>query len=255
MPVSFQAVRLTVAHLYPDQLNIYADRGNVAVFERRAAWRNVELTVVPISRDEPLPPRPDLIYIGGGQDREQGLIAPDLARRESDLRACVDRGAALLAVCGGYQLLGRFYRDRAGRELPGVGLFPHSTAAGDSRMIGDVLLESDLEPGELRPIAGFENHAGRTTLDPGARSLGRVVHGFGNNGTDGLEGCRIGNAIGTYLHGPLLPRNPWLADWLIARALEHATGDSVRLKSLPDEVEGRAFSVAADRARRRGGKA
>ena len=110
MPVSFQAVRLTVAHLYPDQLNIYADRGNVAVFERRAAWRNVELTVVPISRDEPFPPRPDLIYIGGGQDREQGLIAPDLARRESDLRACVDRGAALLAVCGGYQLLGRFYR-------------------------------------------------------------------------------------------------------------------------------------------------
>ena len=157
-------------------------------------------------------------------------------------------------MCGGYQLLGRFYRDRAGSELPGVGLFPHSTVAGETRMIGDVLLECELEPNQRRSIAGFENHAGRTTLDEGARPLGRIVRGFGNNGADGLEGCRVGNAIGTYLHGPLLPRNPWLADWLLARALEHATGDEVRLDPLPDELEERAFAVAAGRARKRGGK-
>ncbi|MCY4086745.1 MAG: glutamine amidotransferase [Actinomycetia bacterium] len=244
-------MQLTVAHLYPDQLNIYADRGNMAVLERRAAWRGIELTYTPVPRDGQLPPRLDLVYIGGGQDREQGLIAPDLARHATRLRACVEDGAALLAVCGGYQLLGRFYRDRVGSELPGVGLFPHSTVAGETRMIGDVLLESDLEENQPRPIAGFENHAGRTTLEAGALPLGRVVRGFGNNGTDGLEGCRLGNAIGTYLHGPLLPRNPWLADWLLSRALEHATGKEVSLDPLGDEVEALAFAVAAKRARSR----
>ena len=128
----------------------------------------------------------------------------------------------MLAVCGGYQLLGRGYRGRDGSFMPGASLLPHETVAGETRMIGDVLLECELEPGVRLPLAGFENHAGRTLLDPGAEPLGRVVHGFGNDGTSGFEGCRLGNAIGTYLHGPLLPRNPWLADWLLARALAHA---------------------------------
>lgn len=247
-------MELAVAHLYPDYLNIYADRGNIAVLERRAAWRGIRVDYHAVSVGEPLPPDVDLLYIGGGQDREQALIAPDLAARADEIAAAVAGGAALLAVCGGYQLLGRSYRDRSGDELPGIGLFPLVTIAGDRRMIGDILLECELEPGRRRTLAGFENHAGRTYLDEGAEPLGRVVAGFGNNGEDGFEGCRVGRAIGTYLHGPLLPRNPWLADWLIAQALAHRTGEEPALAPLEDELEGRAHEVAAARARSRGGR-
>ncbi|MGH3053169.1 MAG: type 1 glutamine amidotransferase, partial [Gaiellaceae bacterium] len=169
-------------------------------------------------------------------------------------REAVAGGAALLAVCGGYQLLGRFYRDRSGAELPGVGLLPLHTVAGERRMIGDVLLECALEPGRPRTLAGFENHAGRTYLDEGTEPLGRVVYGFGNNGDDGYEGCRVGRAVGTYLHGPLLPRNPWLADWLLAQALARRTGAVPELPPLADDLEGDAHAVAAERARARGGR-
>jgi len=162
---------------------------------------------------------------------------------------------AVLAVCGGYQLLGRSYRGRDGSFMPGVGLFPHETVAGSARMIGDVLLECELEPGELQQLAGFENHVGRTLLDANTTPLGRVLFGFGNDGESGFEGCRIGRAIGTYLHGPLLPRNPWLADWLLTQALAHASGGVPRpLDPLPDELEREAFQVAAERARKRGGR-
>jgi CobQ-like glutamine amidotransferase family enzyme len=139
--------------------------------------------------------------------------------------------------------------------MPGAGLFAHETVAGDVRMIGDVLLECELEPGRRRQIAGFENHAGRTLLDAGAEPLGRVVHGFGNDGASGYEGCRLGRALGTYLHGPLLPRNPWLADWLLAQALAHAAGgEASELAPTGDELEVEAFRVAAERARKRGGR-
>ena len=249
-------MRIRVGHLYPDYLNIYADRGNLAVFERRAALRGHELVVQPIGLGDPLDPAAyDLLYIGGGQDREQALIAPDLAARAETLLAAHARGVALLAVCGGYQLLGRGYRGRDGSFMPGAGLFSHETVAGDVRMIGDVLLSCELEPGIRQQIAGFENHAGRTLLDAGAEPLGRVVHGFGNDGESGFEGCRLGSAIGTYLHGPLLPRNPWLADWLLGRALAHAgTGEAPALPPLPDTLEEQAFRVSVERARRRGGK-
>ena len=194
------------------------------------------------------------MYVGGGQDREQALVALDLAGKADVIATAVAGGAALLAVCGGYQLLGRGYRGRDGSLMPGVGLFPHETVAGTDRMIGDVLLECELEPGERRLVAGFENHAGRTLLDPGAAPLGRVVYGFGNDGASGFEGCRVERAIGTYLHGPLLPRNPWLADWLLAQALAHATGgDPPRLSGLDDELENEAQRVAAGRASTRSG--
>jgi CobQ-like glutamine amidotransferase family enzyme len=247
---------IRVAHLYPDYLNIYADRGNIAVLERRAAWRGLALDVRPVGVGDPLEPGAvDLVYVGGGQDREQALIAPDLASRSVTLRELVEGGAALLAVCGGYQLLGRGYRDVAGSDLPGVGVFPHVTVAGERRMIGDVLLECELDPGAgPRTVAGFENHAGRTLLDAGAEPLGRVVAGFGNDGESGFEGCRVGNAIGTYLHGPLLPRNPWLADWLLARAAEHRTGTRPEFEPLADELEREAHAVSAERAERRGGR-
>ena len=249
-------MRIRVGHLYPEYLNIYADRGNIAVFERRAALRGHVLAVESISVGEDVRPgEHDLLYIGGGQDREQALIAPDLAGKGAGLEAAVEAGAALLAVCGGYQLLGRGYLGRHGDSMPGVGLFPHETVAGERRMIGDVLLECELEPGKRRTLAGFENHAGRTTLDPGAEPLGRVVAGFGNDGESGYEGVRVGRAIGTYLHGPLLPRNPWLADWLLAQALAHATdGPPPELEPLPDRLEAEAHRVSAQRARDRGGR-
>jgi CobQ-like glutamine amidotransferase family enzyme len=247
--------KIVIGHLYPDYLNIYADRGNIAVLERRAAWRGIGFDYRTIGLgDEVNPAEHDLYYVGGGQDREQALIAPDLATKGGRLREAVEAGAAFLAVCGGYQLLGRFYRDRSGAELPGIGLLPHYTVAGERRMIGDVLLECELEPGQQRTLAGFENHAGRTYLDEGAEPLGRVVAGFGNNGDDDLEGSRVGNALGTYLHGPLLPRNPWLADWLIARALARRLGNPPDLEPLPDDFESSAQRVSAERARARGGR-
>jgi hypothetical protein len=247
--------KVILGHLYPDYLNIYADRGNIAVLERRAAWRGIGFDYRVIGLGARVRPGDhDLLYIGGGQDREQALVAPDLAEKGPDIVAAVEGGAALLAVCGGYQLLGRFYRDRSGAELPGVGLFPLHTVAGARRMIGDVLLDCELESGKSRPLAGFENHAGRTYLDAGARPLGRVVAGFGNNGQDGLEGCVERSAVGTYLHGPLLPRNPWLADWLLAQAFSHRHRERPELESLPDDFEAEAQSVSAARARARGGR-
>jgi CobQ-like glutamine amidotransferase family enzyme len=248
-------MKVVVGHLYPDYLNIYADRGNMAVLARRAEWRGIDLELRAIGLGERLRPgEHDLLYIGGGQDREQALVASDLAARAGELEEAVEGGTAVLAVCGGYQLLGRFYRDRSGAELPGVGIFDHHTVAGERRMIGDVLLACELEAGDRRTLAGFENHAGRTILGPQAQPLGRVLAGFGNDGESGFEGCRRGRAIGTYLHGPLLPRNPWLADWLLAQALAHRHGEPPLLEPLPDDVEAEAHDVAAERAYARGGR-
>lgn len=247
-------MRIRVGHLYPEYLNIYADRGNIAVLSRRAGLRGHELVVDAIGvGDDLVAGSHDLLYIGGGQDREQALVAPDLAARGPALDEAIAGGAALLAVCGGYQLLGRGYRGRDGSFMPGAGLFPHETVAGDSRMIGDVLLECELGA-DVRQLAGFENHAGRTLLDDGAVPLGRVLHGYGNDGASGLEGCVVGRAVGTYLHGPLLPRNPWFADWLLEQALGHATGEEPpTLAPLQDDLEREAFRVSARRARERGG--
>jgi lipid II isoglutaminyl synthase (glutamine-hydrolysing) len=239
-------MRIRVGHLYPEYLNIYADRGNIAVLAGRAAARGYELEVVAIGLRDPVPDGIQLFYVGGGQDREQELIAPDLAAKAEPLRAATDAGAAFLAVCGGYQLLGRSYRDVSGAQLPGAGILPLHTVAGEKRMIGDVLLDCAWA-GET--LAGFENHAGRTILDPGAEPLGRVIAGFGNDGASGYEGCRAGRIYGTYLHGPLLPRNPWLADRLLSDAL-----GGVELEPLSDELERAAHAVSAARARERGGR-
>ncbi len=244
-------MKIRVGHLYPGYLNIYADRGNIAVLEGRARARGHELDVTAVGLGDPTPAGIDLFYVGGGQDREQEIVAPDLAARGAALRAAAEAGSAFLAVCGGYQLLGRFYRDRSGAELPGIGLLPLHTIAGERRMIGDVLLDCGWA-GET--LAGFENHAGRTILDSGAEPLGRVIAGFGNDGASGFEGCRDGRIYGTYLHGPLLPRNPWLADRLLADALAHQTGEAVVLEPLPDELERQAHAVSAARARARGGR-
>ncbi len=236
-------MRFVVGHLYPGYLNIYADRGNMAVLARRAAWRGVEFDYRTIGLREALRPgEHDLLYVGGGQDRDQALIAPDLAARSAELQDAIAGGAAVLAVCGGYQLLGRFYRDRSGAELPGAGVFDLHTVAGERRMIGDVLLACEFEDGKKQTLAGFENHAGRTILGPEAEPLGRVLAGFGNDGESGYEGCRRGRALGTYLHGPLLPKNVWLADRLIELAL------GVELERLPGDALEDAAHMSARRA-------
>jgi lipid II isoglutaminyl synthase (glutamine-hydrolysing) len=247
---------IRIGHLYPDYLNIYADRGNIAVLARRAAWRGHELEVTALGMDDEIVPgEHDLYYIGGGQDREQLLVAENLAGKAEPLHEAVAVGAAALAVCGGYQLLGRGYRGFHGEDMPGIGLLPLETVAGETRMIGDVLIECELERGWKRTVAGFENHAGQTRLDPGAEPLGRVLWGFGNDGESGFEGCRAGRVVGTYLHGPLLPRNAWLADWLLEQALAHRLGaEPQELEPLPDELENCAHEVSAARARARGGK-
>jgi CobQ-like glutamine amidotransferase family enzyme len=236
---------LVIGHLYPEHLNIYADRGNIAVFQRRCGWRGIGCEVVACGLADPLPDA-DLYYLGGGQDRDQMLVASDLQGKAGDLRTAVDDGASVLAVCGGYQLLGHRYRGHHGDEMPGTGLVDLETVAGEDRMIGNVTLECDLGDGVSHTLVGFENHAGRTHLGAGVQRLGRVIKGRGNNGEDGGEGVRDGRVIGTYVHGPLLPKNPWLADLIIAEALERRHGQ-VELEPLDDALEWESQRVAAAR--------
>jgi lipid II isoglutaminyl synthase (glutamine-hydrolysing) len=233
---------LRVCALYPDLMNIYADRGNLLLLQRRCDWRGIgfELTAVGLG-DELDPDGADLYYIGGGQDRDQKLCALDLASvKREPLHAVAARGAPILAVCGGYQLLGSSYQ-LDDEVLPGVGLVDLRTVRADGpRLIGNIAIEVDLGDGHSGVLAGFENHGGRTHLGAGSHPLGRVLKGHGNNGADNFEGVRDGNVIGTYLHGPLLPKNAWFADWLIATALQ-LRGP---LSPLPDELESAAHADA-----------
>jgi lipid II isoglutaminyl synthase (glutamine-hydrolysing) len=238
-----------LCHLYPDEMNIYADRGNIAVFQRRLEWRGLRLEVQGIRPGETIDPSAyDLIYLGGGQDRDQAVVAHDLAGGKGEaIISAVEDGVALLAVCGGYQLAGHGYTGVDGSRMPGIGLFDADTVAGSTRLIGDVLINATLD-GQTREVAGFENHAGRTELGAGATPLGAVLAGHGNSGVSGGEGCTRLRAIGTYLHGPLLPRNPWLADHILGWALEHRTGSAAELAPLDDTMEMAAHAVAVGRA-------
>lgn len=247
VPPTGSAPTLRVCALYPDLMNIYADRGNLLVLERRCAWRGIGFQLRSSGLGEQLQQEDhDLFYIGGGQDRDQRLCAEDLiATKRDGLHAAAAREAVVLGVCGGYQLLGHSYVLGAD-EIPGVGLLDVTTVREEGeRLIGNVAIEvEDLEgaaSGGVRVLAGFENHGGRTHLGAGQRPLGRVISGHGNDGRSRLEGARTGNAIGTYLHGPLLPKNVWFADWLIARALGM---ESQQLEPLGDELESQAHASA-----------
>jgi CobQ-like glutamine amidotransferase family enzyme len=238
-------MELRVLSLYPEQMNIYADRGNIVFLQRRCEWRGIGFALTGAGPGVPVDPTAhDLFYIGGGQDRDQRMVAADMvASKRADLAAAVESGAVLLAVCGGYQLLGHSYQLGA-EKLPGLGLADLETVREDGpRLIGNVAIEADLGPGP-RTIAGFENHGGRTYLGPGVQPLGRVIEGHGNNGGDGLEGVRRHNLVGTYLHGPLLPKNAWLADHLIAVALERRYGARPELEPLDDTLEAAAEASA-----------
>ncbi len=230
---------LRVLALYPELMNIYADRGNIAVLRARCEWRGLGFELASSSLGEIFSPGAhDLVYMGGGQDRDQVAVARDMTETKRDaLHEAAERDVVVLAVCGGYQLLGASYR-LGDEELPGVGLVDLRTVRGDGeRLIGNCAIEADLGTGP-RVIAGFENHGGRTHLGAGEAPLGRVIEGHGNNGEDGTEGVRRRNVIGTYLHGPLLPKNVWLADRLIELALD------VSLEPLDDTMEDAAHMSA-----------
>lgn len=234
---------LRVCALYPDRMNIYADRGNLLLLERRCGWRGIGFALTGAGIGDPVDPDAfDLLYLGGGQDRDQQLVAHDLATAKRDaVHAHAARGGAILAVCGGYQLLGHSYQ-LGEEEIPGIGLVDLRTVRSDGpRLIGNVAIEVRL-PGIDGPrvLAGFENHGGRTHLGPGATPLGRVLKGHGNTGDSGHEGVLRDTVVGTYLHGPLLPKNAWFADWLVQRAL----GLPGPLAPLDDALEDAAHAAA-----------
>jgi lipid II isoglutaminyl synthase (glutamine-hydrolysing) len=251
-------MRLVLGHLYGDLLNLYADRGNIITLRRRCAWRGIELEVRQIGIGDAVDPQGlDLLFMGGGQDGDQRLMADDLFRLKADaLRGALADGLPMLVVCGGYQLFGHYYQPAAGDRLPGLGLFDLHTVHPGSRVprcIGNVVVEwSAASPAAgRRTLVGFENHGGRTFLGPGARPLGRVLHGHGNNARDGTEGAVVGNAFGTYLHGSLLPKNPHLADHLLRLALARRHPGAT-LAPLDDSLEWRAHEVILRRYPRRG---
>ena len=224
---------LKICHLYPDVLNLYGDRGNVLCMKKRLEWRGISCSVteLPIGERESLA-KFDLFFIGGGQDFEQGLLLDDLrSGKGEDIAAAVRDGAAFLCVCGGYQLMGRYYETHTGEKLPFIGALDLYTVGADERLIGNFAFES-----EFGPVVGFENHSGRTYLGEGVKPLGRVIRGRGNNGKDGTEGARYKNVFGTYSHGPVLPKNPEFCDAVLLTALRRRY-PSAELEPLADLSE------------------
>ncbi len=238
-------MELRIGWLYGHEMNIYGDRGNVMALARRADWRGIPATIETIGIGEPLDTSSiDIYFWGGGQDREQIAVSKDLAGpKGNDLKAAIEDGAPILAVCGGYQLLGHEYRPFEGDELPGIGVMDVTSEAGHDRYIGNVVVDAN----DLGTLVGFENHSGKTWLGAGVQPLGHIRVGNGNNGRDGTEGARFLNAIGCYLHGALLPKNPHLADWLIERALVRKYG-AADLPPLDDVLERQAHDKVVERA-------
>jgi CobQ-like glutamine amidotransferase family enzyme len=234
---------LTIAWLYGSMMNIYGDRGNVLALSQRSAWRGIDMNVVDVGLGDPIPAGADIFFFGGGQDQAQIAVSRDLAGAKGEaITAAVEDGAALLSVCGGYQLLGHEYRPHDADVLPGTGLFDVTSTAGSERFIGNVVIDS-----AWGTLVGFENHSGLTFLGERAKPMGTVRVGRGNNGTDGTEGTIYKHAIGCYLHGALLPKNPALTDWLIGAALERKYGVA-DLAPIDGEIEEMAHSSAIARA-------
>jgi CobQ-like glutamine amidotransferase family enzyme len=238
---------LTLGHLYPEQLNIYGDRGNIITLAQRCEWRQIALHVVPLGIGDTLAASTyDLLFIGGGQDREQDEVEQDLRlTKASGLCAAVEEGMPMLAVCGGYQLLARSYRPAEGAVLQGIGIFDAETVHLGKRVarcVGNIAIQW-----AEATIVGFENHGGRTYLGAGARPLGQVLSGHGNNSEDGTEGAIYRNAFGTYIHGSLLPKNPHLADHLLLLALRRRYGVDACLAPLDDTLEWQAHEAMLQR--------
>ncbi len=234
---------LHLVHLYPDEMNTYGDRGNRLTLLQRARWRGLDAVVHFVGIGDELPAETDLVLGGGGQDSAQADIQADVLRKGDRLHELVQAGVPMLMVCGTYQLFGRRFLTHEGTEIAGIGVFDVETVGGDRRLIGNAAVQSQ----EFGTLYGFENHSGRTVLGAGQASLGRVLRGNGNNGEDGTEGARAGNAIGTYLHGPLLPANPVLADALLSLALARR-GEPAELGPIDEPLVERSRAEAANRA-------
>ncbi len=235
-------LKIVVGYLYGDIMNIYGDTGNIIALKKRAEWRGIEVKVkVKSLKDKIKEGECDLFFFGGGQDQAQELVSRDLAvsGKGKIIKREVERGVPLLSVCGGYQLLGEYYKPHKGPKLPGIGLFPSYTLASHDRMIGNIVIESI-----FGKLVGFENHSGKTFLKKSALPFGMVLKGFGNNGKDKTEGSLYKHAIGCYMHGSLLPKNPKLADWLLKKALEIKYKKEITLKPLNDTLEEQAQKTA-----------
>ncbi|BAF59829.1 MAG: glutamine amidotransferase [Pelotomaculum sp.] len=232
---------ISVCHLYPDLLDLYGDRGNVVAFKMRCQWRNIPVTVRQVSLGDKIDFKEyDFVFLGGGSDREQNLIAADLMNRRDEFKEAVEDGLVVLAICGGYQLLGKYYLAPGGKEISGLGMLDLYTRAGDRRLVGNAAVEVELDGKRLKVI-GFENHSGQTFLGE-VSPFGKVLSGYGNNGLDGTEGARYKNVFCSYLHGPLLPKNAGLTDYLISLALRRR-GCNRELTPLDDSFEDRARDV------------
>jgi lipid II isoglutaminyl synthase (glutamine-hydrolysing) len=239
-----------VAYLYPRLLSVAGDRGNLFALLQRCAWRGIEYTVTEADvGDVPDFAQTDIVLLHGGQDREMTAAARDMAAKAGPLREAIENDAVVLAVCAGYQLLSHYYAPVSGPPIQGIGVLDAVTEGGQKRFIGHVAVQCNLSPGLIHPLAGFENHSGRTWLGKSAKPLGHVLAGAGNNGEDGTEGARYREVYATYLHGPVLPKNPWLADYLLARALARRYPDFGPLSPLPDYTERRAQAAALRLAR------
>ncbi|HTS97128.1 MAG TPA: glutamine amidotransferase [Streptosporangiaceae bacterium] len=248
-------VTVRICYLYPRLLSVAGDRGNLFAVTQRCAWRGIRYTVTEADVGEvPDFAQADLILLHGGQDREMTAAARDLAAKAGPIREAIEADAVVLAVCAGYQLLGRHYRPADGEPIPGLGVLDVVTEAGPTRFIGHVAVQCDLGSGQHNQLTGFENHSGRTYLGSGTKPLGRVLAGAGNNGEDGTEGARYREVYATYLHGPVLPKNPWLADHLISRALARRYTDVGPLAPLTDQAEAHAHAAALRLARRPAGR-
>ena len=233
--------RLRFVHLFPELLNLYADQGNLAVLAGRARARGIEVEILAVRLGATLHfEDADLLLLGGGSDREQAIVGKELTRYRQDLLQAVEKGMPLLAVCGGYQLLGEYYELPDGERVPGLHVLDMATRAGNDRLIGNIAIEWRADGSTAKTVVGFENHGGRTTHDYPA--LGAVLKGFGNNGRDHKEGVRYKGIVGTYIHGPLLPKNPHLADHLIQSALRYHGLDE-GLATLDDELEWQAHTA------------
>lgn len=238
-------MKLIIGYLYPDLMNIYGDTGNIIALKKRAQWRGIEVMDKNFTIGNKLSRRDaDIFFFGGGQDQQQEIVSRDLvlSSKGKVVKEEVDRGVPLLSICGGYQLLGEYYKPHQGPQLAGIGLFPAYTMASFDRMIGNIVIDS-----MFGKLVGFENHSGKTYLRKGGQPLGQVVSGFGNNGENKTEGCIYKNAIGCYMHGSLLPKNPQLADWLLQKALEIKYGKEIRLETLNDALEKQAHDKAISR--------
>ncbi|MGN0038525.1 MAG: type 1 glutamine amidotransferase [Coriobacteriales bacterium] len=245
---------LRICHLYPDVLNLYGDRGNTITLQQRCLWRGIEASVTGVGVGERADLGEfDLFFIGGGQDFDQGTLLGDLWAGGEDSKArqlarLIEQDAPVLAICGGYQLLGEYYLTHTGSECRFIGAIPFHTKGASQRMIGNLLFTAGAIPGAPQ-VVGFENHSGKTHLDAALTPLGTVDRGFGNNGEDGTEGLRYRNVVATYSHGPLLPKNPAVADELLRLALERREGAPVELAPLDDALEMRAHDTMAARLR------